>query len=130
MFCSFIFNRYHCQSFITHERFDKLQVAEAPFNSIAYRSDRQTFVMIAPRPLSDLLKSPWLFLNPVSNLCCIQVICNIPSAGLTIVANVAIAAGPAFFWAPRSSAINLLDYNSLYIRYISISEISILLNLP
>jgi len=32
------------------------------------------------------------------------------SAGLTIVANVAIATGTAFFGAPRSSAINLIYY--------------------
>ena len=40
------------------------------------------------------------------------------SAGLTIVANVAIAAGPALLGAPRSSVINLI----YYIKYIYYSQ--------
>jgi len=35
---------------------------------------------------------------------------NVISAGLTIVANVAIATGPALLGAPRSSVINLIYY--------------------
>jgi len=44
-------------------RFDKLQLAEAPFNSIAYNSDRQTFVVIAPSLFSVVIEDPFLFLK-------------------------------------------------------------------
>jgi len=45
------------------KRFDKLQLAEPPFNSFAYSSDRQTFVMITRYPLSVVIKDPCLFLK-------------------------------------------------------------------
>jgi len=38
------------------------------------------------------------------------LILDLNSAGLTIVANVAIATGPALLGAPRSSVINLIYY--------------------
>jgi len=54
-----------------------------------------------------------------------------PSAGLTIVANVAIATGPALLGAPQSSATNLIHY-IIYKNLFSLrsQEVSILLNLP
>jgi len=53
------------------KRFDQLQLAEAPFNSNAYASDRQTFIMMARSPLSVVLEKPVLiFEGPFSNLCC------------------------------------------------------------
>jgi len=54
-----------------------------------------------------------------------------PSAGLTIVANVAIATGPALLGAPRSSATKLVYY-IIYKKIFSLrsQEVSILLNLP
>jgi len=45
------------------KHFDQLHLAEGPFNSIAYNSDRQSFVMMAPSPLSVVLKSPCLVLK-------------------------------------------------------------------
>jgi len=56
---------------------------------------------------------------------------RVTSAGLTIVANVAIATGPALLGAPRSSVINLIYY-IIYENLISLrsQEVSILLNLP
>ena len=53
--------------------------------------------------------------------------CGLPSAGLTIVADVAIATGPALLRAPRSFVLNFIYYN---IRLFSVYEVSILLNLP
>jgi len=43
--------------------FDELQLAVAPFNSIDYNGDWQTFVTMAASPLSVILKSPCLFLK-------------------------------------------------------------------
>jgi len=53
------------------------------------------------------------------------------SAGLTIVANVAIATGPALLGAPRSSVIDLIYY-IIYENLFSLrsQEVIILLNLP
>jgi len=60
-----------------------------------------------------------------------QLCSDLSSAGLTIVANVAIATGPALLGAPRSSVINLIYYN-IYKNLFSLrsQEVSILLNLP
>ena len=53
------------------------------------------------------------------------------STGLTIVANVAIATGPALLGVPRSSVIDLIYY-IIYENLLSprSQEVSILLNLP
>jgi len=62
---------------------------------------------------------------------CLDSVVEKASAGLTIVANVAIATGPALLGAPRSSVINLIYYiihkNLFSLRS---QEVSILLNLP
>jgi len=50
------------------------------------------------------------------------------SAGLTIVANVAIATGPALLVAPRFLVINLICY--IIYKIFSVEEVSILLKLP
>jgi len=58
-------------------------------------------------------------------------ICGCSSAGLTIVANLAIVTGPAVLGAPGSSAINLIYYiihkNLFSLRS---QEVSILINFP
>ena len=58
----------------------------------------------------------------------LELIWGTCSAGLTIAANVTIAAGPALLGAPRSSVINLIYY--IIDKYLFSHEVSILLNLP
>jgi len=58
------------------KRFDQFQLAETPFNSVAYSSDRHTFVMMAPNSLSVVIKARAYFWRPNFRSMLYKVICN------------------------------------------------------